>query len=90
MSTYIEERIRSRLHTYDPEKRRRAEKFLADQATFRAAEAHANAAWAEYEGTPRWRFLKRRKLLRAACFTSASFFRVAGDDKAARLMLSRA
>lgn len=88
MRSYVEDRIRAQLPALPPDKRQKAEKFLREQAEIRAAQNRADAAWAEFKATPRWRFLKRRKLKRAACLASAVFFRAAGDNSAATQMLS--
>ena len=58
--------------------------------TTRAAEQYrrrADAAWAEYAATPRWRWLKRRRLEKKASDLSAMFFLTIDDHKSARLML---
>jgi hypothetical protein len=89
MSDYVEERIRAKLPEMTPEKRKRAERFLIEQAEFRAAQERADAAWARLEATPRWRLLKRRKLERLACLAAANFFRVAGNDEAGLRMAER-
>ena len=90
MDTYVEDRIRAKLPFMPPEKRKKAEKFLREQAWLKMHSERSDTAWAAYEAVPRWRFLKRRRLMRTACLMSAEFFITAGNNSAAKMMLSRA
>jgi len=72
-----------------PEARRRALDFLAERERLSAARERADVAWAEYDQTWRWRFVKRHILIEKAVRASAVFFAEAGDMRAAKQILGR-
>jgi len=52
-----------------------------------ASKQYTDKAWAEYAACPKWRVLKRRKLLKAANNASFNHFALCGMAKEAMLFL---
>lgn len=89
MTDLLARTIEEKLPTMTPDARKRALAFLAERDRLAAARERADAAWARYEQTRRWRFIKRHILMEKAVRASAVFFTEAGDMSAARQMIDR-